>query len=624
LLALTFEANTNHFKQKKGRREMKLPRSLLDSVGFDGNYQGKIIVNPRCGLATKAALVLLFLLLGANMVGAQADSHLVYHMFVRSFADTPADTAPDGKEVGDLKGIREQLDYLNDGDPATDDDLEVGILWLMPVFPTRSYHGYDINDYEAINPSYGTMKDMEDLIHAAHQRGIRVILDIAFNHTSNEHPWFTEAVEDPSSEFRSFYHFRDINAPAPPGSWHVAESSSGQKVRYLGLFSQVMPDLNFDEPKVRQKVKEIAEFWINKGVDGFRLDAAKHIYGDTFGKLAEPDILSNNDFWREFSDHVYQLKSDAILVGEVLGDRETLRRHAYGNDFLLDEPFMHHGRSKIAFPASEPGFVTAWKQFVRDCRDVNEMAHTGPGRMPRSEPFHPFIFLASHDANPRLASHLENLVESQMNRTPEEAYRVGMYLLMSMGKYPILYNGDEVMQRGWKWNGNPPQGDPPGDGSGIFDETLREPFPWKKAGTAVPQTSWFAPRFDGDNDGVSVQEQSNPKKILGLVRALTNMRTRHPGFANGEIGSILTDSADWMVFEKVSNKGCYLVLINPTGHGADYRFHQGWFPRFINAQLIFWSDGKDRKWKDVTDDGGQIQQKVFVPPYGMVLLREVS
>ena len=151
-------------------------------------------MNPRCGLAITGALVLLFLLLGANTVSAQSDNHLVYHLFVRSFADTPADTTSDGREIGDLKGIREQLDYLNDGNPATDDDLEVGILWLMPVFPSRSYHGYDINDYEAINPSYGTMRDMEDLIQAAHQRGIRVILDIAFNHTSNEHPWFREAV----------------------------------------------------------------------------------------------------------------------------------------------------------------------------------------------------------------------------------------------------------------------------------------------------------------------------------------------------------------------------------------------------------------------------------------------
>lgn len=557
-------------------------------------------------------------------VRAQADNNFIYHMFVRSFADTPSDTVAAGGagEIGDLKGIRENLDYLNDGDPATDDDLEVGILWLMPVFPTRSYHGYDINDYQAINPDYGTMQHMEELIDAAHSRGIRIILDIAFNHTSNDHPWFKEAVENPDSEFRSFYHFRDIDTPAPPGAWHVATSSTGRIVRYFGLFSHVMPDLDFDEPKVRQKVKEIAAFWINKGIDGFRLDAAKHIYGDTFDQLPESDILRNNDFWREFSDHVYQIKSNAILVGEVLGDRETLRRHAFGNDFLLDEPFLHHGRSKIAFPASNPGFVTAWKQFVRDCREVNEQAHMGPGSMPRREPFHPFIFLASHDANPRLASYLHNLGEGRMNRTPEVAYRLGMYLLTSMGKYPILYNGDEIMQRGWKWNGNPPNGNPSGDGSGIFDETLREPFPWHQAGTASPKASWFEPRFDDDNDGVSVEEQQDPEQMFGLVCALANLRTKHPGLANGEIGAILSDSGEWMVFEKVSDQGRYLVLINSTVHGNDYRFHEGWFPRYMNSRLIFWSDGQDKKWKDVTDDGERIQGKVFVPPYGMVLLKE--
>jgi glycosidase len=546
----------------------------------------------------------------------------VYHIFVRSFADTPSDTAPPSKqgEEGDLKGIRENLDYLNDGDPDGDDDLEVGILWLMPIFPTTSYHGYDVTDYKDVNPDYGTFQDLRDLIHAAHQRGVRIILDIPFNHSSHEHRWFKEAVEDPSSRFRKFYHFRDANQPAPPGPWHIATSSSGKKVRYLGLFSPSMPDLNFEDAEVRTEVKAIAKSWFDQGIDGFRLDTAKHIFGDTFGQIPEPLILRNNDWWREFSDEVYRINPDAVLVGEVLGDREMLRRHAYGNDALLDGPFMHSARWRIAFPNS--GFVTGWKEFVSRCRQVNRLAHHGPGRIPRNEPFHPFLFLASHDANPRLASHLEQMKRHGMHPSVDEAYRVGMFLLTSMGKYPILYNGDEVMQRGFKWNGNPPNGDPPGDGSGTFDETLREPFPWRKSEDGPPQTGWFKPRFDSPNDGVSVEEQHDAGKMLHLVRGLTNLRTKHPGYANGELGVILTDSTDWMVFEKLSGAERYLVLINPTGNGNEYRFHQGWFPRYIAAQLIFSSDGQAKAWKDETSQDKQIETKVFVPAYGMVLLRQ--
>ena len=145
-------------------------------------------------------------------------------------------------------------------------------------------------------------------------------------------------------------------------------------------------------------------------------------------------ILRNNDWWREFSDHVYGINPQAVLVGEVLGDREMLRRHAFGNDGLLDEPFMHAARDSIAFPRAN--VVTAWKNFVDACRDVNRLAHLGPGSRPRSEPFHAFLFLASHDANPRLASHLEQMKRHGMQPSVNEAYRVGMYLLMSLSTAP--------------------------------------------------------------------------------------------------------------------------------------------------------------------------------------------
>jgi alpha-amylase len=560
----------------------------------------------------------------ASRVDSQSKNNLVYHIFIRSWADTPADN----NETGDLNGIREKLDYLNDGHPETDDDLEVGILWLMPVFPSPSYHGYDVTDFKDVNSDYGTMQDLKDLVETAHQRGVRIILDIPFNHTSNKHPWFKEAVDNPSSRFRKFFHFADINQPAPPGPWHVATGINGQKVRYLGLFSPGMPDLNFNNVEVQKEVKEIAKFWLDRGIDGFRLDAAKHIFGDTFGQLPEPDILRNNDWWREFSDFVYQINASAVLVGEVLGSQEMLRRHAYGFDALLDEPFMHAARSRIAFPAS--GFLTDWKGFVNRCRDVNRSAHQGPGLRPRDELFEPFIFLASHDESPRLASHLEEMKRHGMQPSVDEAYRVGMYVLTALGKYPILYYGDEVMQRGFKWNGNPPNGNPPGDGSGLFDETLREPFPWHKIGDAAAQgdndmqTKWSdrLPKFDGPNDGVSVEEQDDPGQRLHLIRGLTNLRTKHPGYANGALGDILTDSPDWLVFEKVSSQDRYLVMINPTGIGRDYKFHQGWFPRYLSAQLIFWSNGQRKEWKDESSANKHINAEVFVPPYGMVALRQ--
>jgi 1,4-alpha-glucan branching enzyme len=128
-----------------------------------------------------------------------------YEIFVRSFADS------DGDGVGDLEGLIGRLDYLNDGNPTTSDDLEVDALWLMPVFPSPSYHGYDVVDYESINPDYGTNEDFVRLCDEAHRRGIRVILDFVINHSGSGHPWFVESASSPAASKRDWYVWRDSN-----------------------------------------------------------------------------------------------------------------------------------------------------------------------------------------------------------------------------------------------------------------------------------------------------------------------------------------------------------------------------------------------------------------------------
>jgi glycosidase len=542
-------------------------------------------------------------------------NNLVYEIFVRSFADGDRDA----KGVGDLRGIADRLAYLNDGNPASDADLEVGILSLMPVFPSPSYHGYDVTDYRTINPEYGTLSDFKSLLAAAHSRHLRVILDVPFNHTSREHPWFREAIKNPASPRRRFY-FIEPDSGTRTGPWHRVTSDAGERLRYLGIFSPDMPDLNFDNPEVRREIKAIARFWLELGVDGFRLDAAKHIYGATLDQLTDDDILRNNEWWREFSQSVYVTAPNALLLGEALGEPEMLKRHAWGLDGLLDEPFMNDVRSNLhQHPAA--GLVGRYKLFVDETRALNRTAYDPSSPFP-DQAFQAYPFVASHDRNPRLASDLEEMKRHGMRFSVDEAYRLAMYLLLTISSHPVLYEGDELMQRGWKWNGNPRE-DPqnPGDGSGIYDETLREPFPWFASGAGPGQTRWFQPRFDWPHDGVSREEQDDPGGMLNLVRGLTHLRARHPAFANGDIGAIPSDSMEWMVFERVSGNDRYLVLINATLTGKDYRFHAAWFPQYRGADLIFWSDGRQRMWKDTTNDGQRIGDSVFVPPAGLVVLR---
>jgi len=544
-----------------------------------------------------------------------AANNLLYQIFVRSFAD--GDDDPKG--IGDLKGIVTRLDsHLNDGNPATDTDLEVGILWLMPIFPSPSYHGYDVTDFRSVNPDYGTIADFQALAAQAHRRGMRIIVDVPFNHTSHQHPWFRDAIENAASPTRRFFHVEADTGPR--AGWHSITNASGERLRYQGVFGSHMPDLNLDNPGVRREVDAIAQFWLALGADGFRLDAAKHVYGATLDHLTEDDILKNNAWWREFSHGVYRVAPTAVLIGEVLGSRETLRRHSWGLDALLDEPFMDDVRAAVAGP--NEGIVGRHRQFLDDAREVNRLAYDPSLSFP-DQPFQSFAFVASHDRNPRLASYLEDRKRAGMSYSVDEAYRLSLYMLLSIASHPVLYAGDEIMQRGWKWNGNRADDrQNPGDGSGIYDETLREPFPWSASGQGPGQTRWFQPRFDFANDGVSREEQAQPGRMLDLARGLTNLRTRHPGLANGDIGVIASDSNDWMVFERVSGNGRYLVLINRGMDGRDYRFHDAWFPHYRGARLIFWSDGRQRRWRDTTGDNEHIQDSVFVPPAGLVVLRQ--
>jgi alpha-amylase len=381
--------------------------------------------------------------------------------------------------------------------------------------------------------------------------------------------------------------------------WHWTTNASGQRVYYFGDFGYDMPDLKMSNPKVRDEVKQIAKFWLDRGADGFRLDAAKHVFAWS-DSLSWEDIQKNNAWWKEFSDYVYSVKPSAVLVGEVLDSEQMIHHFAWGLNGLLDLHFMHKVRGFAKSPSS--GLIEWWKGYLAHARENNAS-------------FDLFPYLSSHDENPRLASYLKE----QVPQRSERAYRIAMYLLLTIGKYPVIYYGDEIMQEGWKWKGDNP---PAGDGSHVYDETLREPFAWYRQGTGPGQTSWFAPRFDRPNDGVSVEEQSSSESMRGLVRALTNFRAENPGFANGEIGNVLNDTADWVVFEKKSQDTKYLTLINTSDMGYDYRFHEEWYPEYQDAALQFWANGLSRKWEDTSDQDRRIEGSVYVPPAGLVILKK--
>ena len=192
-----------------------------------------------------------------------------YEVFVRSFQDS------NGDGIGDLNGLTQRLDYINDGNPASHRDLGASCIWLMPVAASPSYHGYDVSDYYRVNPDYGTNADFKRLVAEAHRRGIHVLVDMVLNHASNQHPYFQAALRDTTSPYRSW--FRWSKTEPGPGPWGPPawRKSPVRDEYYYGLFSPEMPDLNYENPAVREEANKVADFWLREmGVDGFRLDVA--------------------------------------------------------------------------------------------------------------------------------------------------------------------------------------------------------------------------------------------------------------------------------------------------------------------------------------------------------------
>ena len=219
-----------------------------------------------------------------------------YEIFVRSFCDS------DGDGLGDLRGVTEKLDYIR--------SLGCGGIWLMPIMPSPSYHKYDVTDYFGVDPEYGTLDDLRALLAAAHERGLRVILDLPLNHCSDRHPWFRSAAAGPDAPYRSWF-----NWSAEPQSGYSECGGAWYESRFVAD----MPDLNLDEPAVREEIASILRFWLEElGADGFRLDAVTSFYtGDNERNLA---------FLNWLADTAHAIRPDCFLVAAAWPDLGSLAR----------------------------------------------------------------------------------------------------------------------------------------------------------------------------------------------------------------------------------------------------------------------------------------------------------
>lgn len=428
---------------------------------------------------------------------------ICYEIFVRSFCDS------NGDGIGDLNGIRSKLPYLQ--------ELGVEALWLTPIQPSPSYHKYDVVDYYSIEPEYGTLDDFKHLLSEAHARGIKIILDLVINHTSVRHPWFVESAKGKSNRYRNYYNWKspeEIEAlgiatrEATPDTWERKpwHDAVGNTEKYYGLFWKGMPDLNCDHPPVRQAIYEIGRYWLEMGVDGFRLDAARHIY-------PEWEEYKNYDFWVEFRTEMQKVNPQVYLVGEVWNAADKIA------------PYFRGLTANFNFDLS-----LALQKITAEERDtvhlINALAKNRQVFAQTNPRFIDATMLTNHDQT-RIGSVLHG------KRTH---LKVAANLLFTLPGQPYVYYGEELGMLGQK-----------------PDEFIREPFLWGYRQQDRERARWMKPKY---NKSVTVTplagQQNDSDSLYHHYKRLIHFRKSNAVIGNfyGQIEPLPNRNPRLVVFKR--------------------------------------------------------------------------
>lgn len=407
--------------------------------------------------------------------GINPRNDVYYQIFVRSFADS------DGDGVGDFNGITLNLDYL--------ESLGISAIWMLPVNTTDldwdSYHGYRIKDYYEVNPEYGTMEDFENLIEEASKRDIKIVMDLVINHTSDTHPWFLDAQSSVNSQYRDYY------------IWTTPTSA-------FRSFAGGMVDLNLSNPTVVQEVKDIMQYWLEKGIHGFRFDAAKHFF-------LKPGVTAPDTqaiiFLAGINAFVKSINPDSYLIAEIFD-------YVYQNydDYFapIDSLFDFYGAneiwSKVGAQSSRQFLSRNLEKAYNAYRNFNQNFVVAP-------------FISNHDID-RVASLGEF---AGINHTAKLKQAASVYLTLPGS--PHVYYGEEIGMKGTKYEGI----NPTGQGT-IWDQYRRAPFIW---GEETYQTTWLLP-YNGSDDAISVKDQlADPNSLLNHYKTIINIRRQNPALMYG-------------------------------------------------------------------------------------------
>ncbi|RYE04234.1 MAG: DUF3459 domain-containing protein [Sphingomonadales bacterium] len=472
---------------------------------------------------------------------------MIYQIYPRSFQDSNADG------IGDLPGIERRLDDLK--------ALGVDAIWISPIFPSpMADFGYDVADYTGIDPRFGTLEDFDSLLKAAHDRGLKLLLDLVPNHTSSEHPWFRESRSSRDNPKRDWYLWRDPGPDGgPPNNWisdfggsaWEYDQVSGQY--YYHAFLKEQPDLNWRNPDVRAAMMDVLHFWFARGVDGFRIDVLWHMI-----KHADfPDNPRNED-WREGHPEyatVHQLHStDQPEIHEIAAEMRAIADQ-HGARVLIGEIYLpvpklvgYYGtpdQPGVHLPFNFQLIGADWHARALARMIADYEAALPPGGWPN-------WVLGNHD-RPRIATRVG----------PEQA-RVAMMLLLTLRGTPTLYYGDELGLEDVPIPAHlvqdPRELNEPGIGMGR--DPVRTPMAWDASLNAgfSPADPWLPLHADWAERNMAAQ-QADPRSMWRFTEKLLTLRHQYPALAIGDYHPI-DATGDVLAYERRHGDQRLLIVLN--------------------------------------------------------------
>lgn len=490
---------------------------------------------------------------------------VVYQIYPRSFQDS------NGDGIGDLKGIVSRLDYLQ--------ELGIGAIWLSPVCKSpQDDFGYDISDYQDIDPMFGSLDDMESLIHEAGKRDIRIIMDLVLNHTSDEHPWFQEAKKGKDNPYHDYYVWRDGVEGTPPNDLGSTFGGSAWEwvpeigQYYLHLFSVKQPDLNWENPKVRQEIYDMINWWIDKGVGGFRLDVI-----DLIGKEPDAKITGNgpnlHKYIRELSKETFQKAEDLLTVGETWGATPEIAKlysNPDGSEFSMVFQFEHIG-------LDEQEGKGKWDLKPLDVLELKKVLSKWQTEL-KGDAWNS-LFWNNHDL-PRIVSRWGNDGEYRI-----ESAKMLATLLHGMQGTPYIYQGEELAMTNVQYaiedyrdiellnlyKERMGKGYPESSVmESIFAkgrDNARTPMQWDSSDNAgfTSGEPWI--KVNPNYTDIHAQDNlNNPESVFHHYRKLIQLRKDHEVIVYGDYELVFPDDPEVFAYTRTLNGTKVLVVCNFKGN----------------------------------------------------------